>query len=162
MAMADPVATRELDALDVLDALIAVEEAALIGRTTSVPRPARLAAGADLPGGVASKWQDAPPCPVFIDRGAVARVRRRRYGVRRPARRVRHDLAGHAHPAHRRGGLPTASRGHPLRAADPRLVVVAPELARRFGLPMWRFTNSGTESTLAAIHLCALPGRDRT
>jgi glutamate-1-semialdehyde 2,1-aminomutase len=40
-------------------------------------------------------------------------------------------------------------------------VVVAEELRRRFGLPMWRFTNSGTESTMAAIHLArGATGRD--
>ena len=30
---------------------------------------------------------------------------------------------------------------------------MAEELARRFGLPSWRFTNSGTESTMAAIRI---------
>jgi glutamate-1-semialdehyde 2,1-aminomutase len=38
---------------------------------------------------------------------------------------------------------------------------VAEELERRFGLPQWRFTNSGTESTMDAIHLArAAAGRD--
>ena len=32
-------------------------------------------------------------------------------------------------------------------------IVVAEELRRRWGLPHWRFTNSGTESTMDAIHL---------
>ncbi|HEX6228251.1 MAG TPA: aminotransferase class III-fold pyridoxal phosphate-dependent enzyme, partial [Solirubrobacterales bacterium] len=32
-------------------------------------------------------------------------------------------------------------------------IAVAEELARRFGLPQWRFTNSGTESTMDAVHL---------
>jgi glutamate-1-semialdehyde 2,1-aminomutase len=31
--------------------------------------------------------------------------------------------------------------------------VVAEELRRRFGLPQWRFTNSGTELTMDAVHL---------
>ena len=35
------------------------------------------------------------------------------------------------------------------------------ELARRFGLPSWRFTNSGTESTMDAIRIArAYTGRD--
>ena len=39
-------------------------------------------------------------------------------------------------------------------------IVVAEALRERFGLPMWRFTNSGTESTMDAIHLMrALTGR---
>jgi glutamate-1-semialdehyde 2,1-aminomutase len=34
-------------------------------------------------------------------------------------------------------------------------------LADRFGLPQWRFTNSGTESTMDAVHLArAITGRD--
>src|SRR5204863_9220461 len=40
-------------------------------------------------------------------------------------------------------------------------IVVAEELSRRFGLPQWRFTNSGTESTMAAVHLArGATGRD--
>ena len=35
----------------------------------------------------------------------------------------------------------------------PDIIPVAAELARRFGLPLWRFANSGTEATMAAIHL---------
>ena len=38
---------------------------------------------------------------------------------------------------------------------------VGRELSRRFGLPLWRFGNSGTESTMDAIHLMrAVTGRD--
>jgi glutamate-1-semialdehyde 2,1-aminomutase len=38
---------------------------------------------------------------------------------------------------------------------------VADELARRFGLPLWRFANSGTEATMDAVHLMrAVTGRD--
>ena len=40
-------------------------------------------------------------------------------------------------------------------------VVVAEELARRWGLPKWRFTNSGSESTMDAIRLArAHTGRE--
>ena len=35
------------------------------------------------------------------------------------------------------------------------------ELARRFGLPSWRFANSGTEATMDAVHLMrSITGRD--
>jgi glutamate-1-semialdehyde 2,1-aminomutase len=38
---------------------------------------------------------------------------------------------------------------------------VAQELSRRFGLPQWRFANSGTEATMDAVHLMrAITGRD--
>jgi len=33
------------------------------------------------------------------------------------------------------------------------VVTVARELRRRFGLPMWRYNNSGTEATMDAVHL---------
>ena len=40
-------------------------------------------------------------------------------------------------------------------------VAVARELARRFGLPRWRFANSGTEATMDAVHLMrSITGRD--
>jgi glutamate-1-semialdehyde 2,1-aminomutase len=39
--------------------------------------------------------------------------------------------------------------------------MVASELARRFGQPLWRFANSGTEATMDAVHLMrAVTGRD--
>ncbi len=45
----------------------------------------------------------------------------------------------------------------PTRAA----IAVAEELSRRFGLPQWRFANSGTEATMDAVHLMrAITGRD--
>ena len=38
---------------------------------------------------------------------------------------------------------------------------MADELASRFGLPLWRFANSGTEATMDAVHLMrAATGRD--
>ena len=38
---------------------------------------------------------------------------------------------------------------------------MAEELGRRFGLPRWRFCNSGTEATMDAVHLMrAITGRD--
>jgi glutamate-1-semialdehyde 2,1-aminomutase len=40
-------------------------------------------------------------------------------------------------------------------------IEVAEELSRRFGLPLWRFNNSGTEATMDAVHLMrAITGRD--
>ena len=71
-------------------------------------------------------------------------------------------LAGHAHPAIveavQRPGR-AAARTSPSR---PRTrSSVAEELARRFGLPLWRFANSGTEATMDAVHLMrAITGRD--
>ena len=68
-----------------------------------------------------------------------------------------------ATPTRRSGPRSRAARraAPTSRAATEDAVVVAEELARRFGLPRWRFTNSGTESTMAAIRIArALTGRD--
>src|SRR5206468_1652256 len=67
----------------------------------------------------------------------------------------------HAHPAIVRAVAEQAARGSHFAAPTDGSIEVAEELRRRFGLPMWRFTNSGTESTMAAIHLArGATGRD--
>src|SRR5262245_10897301 len=157
MAVVDPVRGGDLDALD---ALIATQEAALIARTRR-SHELHVAASEHLPGGVASSWQDAPPCPVFIERGAGSRV----WDVDGTEYVDLHGgfgtmLAGHAHPAIVRAVSERATLGTHFAQPTPDIIPVAAELARRFGLPLWRFTNSGTESTMAAIHLMrAVTGR---
>ena len=150
MALVDTVHGGDLDALDVL---IDREEAALVART---PRSHELnvAAAEHLPGGVASSWQDAPPCPVFIERGAGSRV----WDVDGTEYVDLHGgfgtmVAGHGHPAIVKAVSERVAIGTHFAQPVPDIVPVAAELARRFGLPMWRFANSGTESTLAAVHL---------
>lgn len=148
--------------LDSLDRLIVQEERALIGRTTR-SHELHLAAAAHLPGGVASSWQDAPPCPVFVERGAGSHV----WDVDGTEYVDLHagfgtTLAGHGHPALVAALTARIAHGTHFAQPVPDIVPVAAELARRFGLPQWRFTNSGTESTLAAIHLMrAATGRSR-
>ncbi len=139
--------------LDALDTLIAREEAALRART-SRSHELHAAAAGHLPGGVASSWQDAPPCPVFLDRGRGSHV----WDVDGTEYVDMHagfgaTLAGHGHPAIVAAVTARVAAGTHFAQPVPDIVPVATELARRFGLPMWRFTNSGTESTLAAIHL---------
>ena len=139
--------------LDALDTLIAREEAALRARTTR-SHELHVAASAHLPGGVASSWQDAPPCPVFLERGRGSHV----WDVDGTEYVDMHagfgaTLAGHGHPAIVAAVSARVATGTHFAQPVPDIVPVAAELARRFGLPMWRFTNSGTESTLAAIHL---------
>ena len=70
-------------------------------------------------------------------------------------------VQGHAPPGHR-GRRPRALRArHALRGADRGRVVVAEELQRRWGLPRWRYTNSGSEATMDAIRIArAYTGRD--
>ena len=62
-------------------------------------------------------------------------------------------LTGHGHPAIVAAVRARVGAGTHFAQPVPDIIPVARELARRFGLPMWRFTNSGTEATMAAVHL---------
>jgi glutamate-1-semialdehyde 2,1-aminomutase len=145
----DPVATD----LDRLDDLITVQEKAFLARTGESQR-VRAECSDVLPGGVASNWQDAPPGAVWIDRGAGSRIidvdgteyvdLHGGFGV---------GIVGHAHPAVVAAVSDRVRKGTHFAQPTEDTVVVARELARRFDLPMWRYNNSGTESTMDAIHL---------
>ncbi len=150
MALAESARAGELDALD---RMISRAEAEVIART---PRSHELhvEAAAHLPGGVASSWQDAPPCPVFVERGKGSRV----WDVDGNEYVDMHAgfgamVVGHAHPAIVAAVSDRVAAGTHFAQPVPDIIVVARELARRFGLPLWRFANSGTEATLAAVHL---------
>jgi glutamate-1-semialdehyde 2,1-aminomutase len=153
--------TRGID-VEVLDTLIEAEERALRARTRRSHELHELAA-THLPGGVASSWQDAPPCPVFVDRGRGSRV----WDVDGTEYVDVHlgfgtMIAGHGHPAVVAAVRDRVDRGTHFAQPVPDIIPVAAELARRFGLPQWRFANSGTEATLAAIHLTrTVTGRTR-
>jgi glutamate-1-semialdehyde 2,1-aminomutase len=68
---------------------------------------------------------------------------------------------GHANPRVAAAVKARIDDGTHFAAPTEGSIVVAEELSRRFGLPQWRFTNSGTESTLGAFHLArAATGRD--
>jgi glutamate-1-semialdehyde 2,1-aminomutase len=115
-----------------------------------------------LPGGVASSFQLRDPWPVYVTHGEGSRVwdadgneyvdLHNGFGAM---------LQGHAHPAIAAAVQARATQGTHFGAPTEDAVVVAEELARRFLLPHWRLTNSGTESTMTAIRLArALAGRD--
>ena len=70
-------------------------------------------------------------------------------------------LAGHAHPAIVEAVRSQVGLGTHFAQPTRNAVAVGEELARRFGLPLWRFANSGTEATMDAVHLMrAITGRD--
>jgi glutamate-1-semialdehyde 2,1-aminomutase len=70
-------------------------------------------------------------------------------------------LAGHAHPAIVEAVRAQVGRGTHFAQPTDDAIAVAENLAGRFGLPLWRFTNSGTEATMDAVHLMrAITGRD--
>jgi glutamate-1-semialdehyde 2,1-aminomutase len=115
-----------------------------------------------MPRGVPSSFQAADPRPIYISHGEGQRVWdvdgneyvdfHNGFGVM---------CVGHAHPAIVRAVSERAARGSHFAAPTEGSIVVAEELRRRFGMPQWRFTNSGTESTMDAIHLArAATGRD--
>jgi len=144
-----------------LDQMIEDEERVFLERS---PLAAEYAARAvsSLPGGVTSSWQISRPRPIWIDEGKGSRVRdvdgnefidyHGGYGAM---------LAGHAHPAVVAAVTDRVTKGTHFAQPTPDAVVVSEELARRYGLPLWRFGNSGTEATMDAIHLMrAITGRD--
>ena len=147
MAIGALLADRDRDALD---ALIAEQEAALLGRT---PRSHELHVAASVapPGRRRLVVAGRPPVPGVHRAGQrFAGLGRRRHRVRRPARRLRHDARRPRPPGDRRRRHRRVAAGTHFAQPVPDIVPVAAELARRFGLPMWRFTNSGTEATMAA------------
>src|SRR5437763_1440320 len=71
------------------------------------------------------------------------------------------SIAGHAHPAIVAAVSDQVRRGTHFAQPTEDAIWIATELARRFGLPLWRFANSGTEATMDAIHLMrSFTGRD--
>jgi len=71
-------------------------------------------------------------------------------------------FAGHMHPAVRRAVETQLDNGTLFVTPCELNAEVAELLAARYGLPMWRFTNSGTEATMDAIRVArGITGRDK-
>jgi glutamate-1-semialdehyde 2,1-aminomutase len=144
-----------------LTQVIAVQEEIFVGRQ---PRSARLAEDAKqyLTGGVTSSWQITAPQPVWLSHGQGSKV----YDVDGNEYVDLHGgygaaLAGHAHPAIAEAIRSQAGLGTHFAQPTENALAVAAELSRRFGLPRWRFANSGTEATMDAVHLMrSITGRD--
>jgi len=145
-----------------LDELIVAQERRFLERQ---PRSRELLerAGRSLAGGVTSSWQISRPQAVWISHGLGSRVwdadgteyvdLHGGYGVM---------AVGHAHPAVVAAVSDRVAKGTHFAQPTVDAVTVAEELARRFGLPLWRFANSGTEATMDAVHLMrAITGRSR-
>jgi glutamate-1-semialdehyde 2,1-aminomutase len=116
-----------------------------------------------LPRGVPSSFQDAAPQPIFMEHGKGSRVWdvdgneyvdfHNGFGVM---------VVGHAHPKIVAAVQRQIERGSHFAQPVEDGIVVARELKRRFHQPKWRFTNSGTESTLDAVRIArGFTGRDR-
>jgi glutamate-1-semialdehyde 2,1-aminomutase len=115
-----------------------------------------------MPKGVPSSFQENDPWPVYIERGRGAQVWdvdgneyvdfHNGFGVM---------CAGHANPRIADAVRRRVEQGTHFAAPTEGSIDVAEELRRRFGLPQWRFTNSGTEATMDAVHVArGATGRD--
>jgi glutamate-1-semialdehyde 2,1-aminomutase len=107
-----------------------------------------------MPGGVPSQFQKNDPWPVYIERGQGAKV----WDVDGNEYLDFHNgfgvmCVGHANPIVGAAVKARMDDGTHFAAPTDGSIVVAEELRRRWGLPQWRFTNSGTESTMDAVHL---------
>jgi len=70
-------------------------------------------------------------------------------------------IQGHAHPAIGRAVQERYAQGTHFAAPTEDAIVVAEDLQRRFKMPRWRYTNSGSEATMDAIRIArAHAGRD--
>src|SRR5260370_27169252 len=107
-----------------------------------------------MPRGVPSSFQDAAPQSMFMERGKGSRIWdvdgneyvdfHNGFGVM---------VVGHAHPKIVDAVTRQAALGSHFAQPVEHSIIVARELARRFRQPKWRFTNSGTESTLDAVRI---------
>ncbi len=116
-----------------------------------------------MPLGVPSSIQFFDPYPVVIHSASGSRmtdVDGNEY--------VDYDMgfgalfSGHMHPVVRKAVTAQLDEGTLFVTPCELNAVVAEQLADRYRLPMWRFTNSGTEATMDAIRICkAWTGRDK-
>jgi glutamate-1-semialdehyde 2,1-aminomutase len=115
-----------------------------------------------LSGGVASSYQSRDPWPLYLERGKGPKV----WDVDHNELWDFHNgfgsmVQGHAHPAIGKAIAERYELGTHFAAPTEDAIVVGEELARRFKLPKWRYTNSGSESTMDAIRIArGLTGRD--
>jgi glutamate-1-semialdehyde 2,1-aminomutase len=115
-----------------------------------------------LSGGVASSYQFRDPWPIYLERGVGSHV----WDVDGTEMIDFHNgfgsmVQGHAHPVITKAVVERMEQGTHFAAPTEDAVIVADELKRRWGLPQWRYTNSGSEATMDAIRIArAATGRD--
>ena len=142
---------------------ITARELALYGKRTAASQKANARARKVMPLGVPSNFQAYDPYPLVVKSAFGSTMT---------------DVDGNIYTDYDMGfGALFVGHGHPVvRAAidaqlDQGTLFVTPcegnaevgeMLAARYGLPMWRYTNSGTESTMDAIRVArAATGRDK-
>ncbi|THJ63983.1 aspartate aminotransferase family protein [Candidatus Frankia alpina] len=112
--------------------------------------------------GVPSSYQIRDPWPIYLTRGRGSLV----WDVDGNEYADFHNgfgsmVQGHAHPAIVRAVTERVALGSHFAMPTEDSIVVSEELARRFGLPQWRYVNSGSEATMDAIRIArGVTGRD--
>src|ERR1041385_1677859 len=141
---------------------LTAREAAVTDERTQQSKAMYERARRSLSGGVASSYQARAPWPLYLERGAGPKV----WDVDGNELWDFHNgfgsmVQGHAHPAIGEAVRERYGSGTHFAAPAEEAIVVGEELRRRFELPKWRYTNSGSESTMDAIRIArALTGRD--
>ena len=115
-----------------------------------------------MPGGVASSFQLGDPYPIYLERGKGPDV----WDVDGNDYFDFHNgfgsmAVGHAHPLVVEAVTHAANNGMHFAVTVEATVALAEEMCRRFRCEQVRFTNSGSESNMAAIRVArAATGRD--
>lgn len=141
--------------------LTRTEQAALDARTQA-SRAMYEKAEQHLANGVASSYQLRDPWPIYIDRGRGQTI----IDVDQNEYIDFHNgygsmVQGHANPVIGEAIAARFPLGTHFGMATEDSAIVATELAARWGLPKWRFVNSGSEATMDAIRIArAYTGRD--
>jgi glutamate-1-semialdehyde 2,1-aminomutase len=131
----------------------------------ATPMSARLfeRASRSLARGVSSDFQFRSPYPIYLERGSGSNV----WDVDGNCYLDFHAgagslIVGHANPVLNDAMAASLATGTSFAAASEHSVPVAEALSARFGLPLWRFTSSGTEAVMGAVRLArAATSRDR-
>ena len=137
-------------------------ESAKLDKKTSKSKDMYERASVHLSGGVASSYQLRDPWPIYLEGGQGPKV----WDVDGNEMWDFHNgfgsmVQGHAHPIIGKAIAERYPKGTHFAAPTEDAIVVGDELARRWNLPKWRYTNSGSESTMDAIRIArAYAGRD--
>src|SRR5512133_1964065 len=107
-----------------------------------------------LTGGVASSYQLREPWPIYLEYGEGPRV----WDVDGNEMFDFHNgvgsrVQGHAHPASGKAIGERYVKGTHFAAPTEDAIVVGEQLAKRWDIHRWRYTNSGSESTMDAIRI---------
>jgi glutamate-1-semialdehyde 2,1-aminomutase len=160
LTMATGQTTTQLDRARIAE--LAAREQRRLNERTSGSRDLFERARSTLAGGIASSYQHREPWPIYLSHGLGSRV----WDVDDNELIDFHNgfgsmVQGHAHPAIVRAVRERVALGTHFAAPTEDGVIVAEELSRRFGLPRWRYVNSGSEATMDAIRIArAKTGRE--